>query len=199
MNLKEAREITLSYIREYTGKEPGTNGERNTTQYDVDKGSVHSFIDTYEHYFSKYQDKPINFLEIGISGGWSLHMWKTYFHQDSQIFGIDIDPLNLTWHEGRDKVKMIFSDINDTQTIMSEIKDTTFDIIIDDASHTIQDQYNTYQTMIQKVNKGGLYIIEDFDKLEQNIIHFLPYSPKVVDLRNVKGRYDDVLVIFEKN
>ena len=56
-----------------------------------DKGTIHSYIDIYEDLFKSYRDQPINLLEIGIAGGSSLQMWKSYFHKDSNIYGIDLD------------------------------------------------------------------------------------------------------------
>ena len=199
MNLKETWETSRKFITEYTGKEPGTNGDRNTTQYDVDKGSTHTYLEAYENCLNKYKGRPINILEIGISGGWSLYMWKQYFDEGSNIVGIDIDPLNLIWKDENKETKMIFSDINDYDKVVSELGDMEFDIIIDDGSHTIEDQYNTYNFLFStRLKSGGTYIIEDFANLETHITHFLQFSPKIVDMRESKGRYDDVLVIFEK-
>lgn len=202
--LRESWEKTLKFIKEYTGKEPGTNGERNTTQYDCDKGSTHAYLDTYNEYFKKYLDRPINLLEIGISGGWSLYMWKEYFKEGSKIFGIDIDPLNLIWKDENKEVTMIFSDINDTSKVNSQLGDTKFDIIIDDGSHQVNDMINTFNQLFGRLNSGGIYVMEDVDGTYPDRVDFLmsqlsSFSPKMVDLRQVKGRYDDILIIVEKN
>lgn len=203
MELKEAWEISRKFITKYTGKEPGTIGERNTTQYDVDKGSVHSYLETYHEKFSKYLDKPINILEIGISGGWSLYMWKQYFGKDSNVVGIDIDPYNLIWKDEDKEVKMIFSDINDMDRISSELGDMKFDIIIDDGSHVTEDMINTFYFLFGRLNEGGTYVMEDVDgnypdRVQSIMDKLSEHSPELIDLRKIKERYDDILIIFKK-
>ena len=47
----------------------------------VDRGSGKwkHYIAIYERYFEKYRGKEVHILEIGISGGGSLQIWKKYF------------------------------------------------------------------------------------------------------------------------
>ena len=52
----------------------------------------HHYIPLYDRYFSRFRGKKIRFLEIGVSRGGSLQMWRKYFGADAIIFGIDIDP-----------------------------------------------------------------------------------------------------------
>ena len=52
----------------------------------------HHYLPLYDHYFSQWRGKPVRFLEIGVSKGGSLTMWRKYFGLDAVIFGIDIDP-----------------------------------------------------------------------------------------------------------
>jgi hypothetical protein len=201
--LKETWDRTINFIREYTGKEPGTNGERNTTQYDCDKGSTHAFLEEYEKLFTKFKEKQINILEIGISGGWSLHLWKEYFQKGSKIIGIDLDPLNLIWKDENKEVQMIFCDSNDSNTINSSLGDIKLDIIIDDGSHQVQDMLNSFDMLFNRLNQNGLYVMEDVDGTYPEGITYLmnklsEYNPKLIDLRHLKNRYDDILIIIEK-
>ena len=50
------------------------------------------YFDIYDQYFSKYRDKEIVFVEIGVFQGGSLQMWKEYFGPKAKIYGIDINP-----------------------------------------------------------------------------------------------------------
>ena len=50
------------------------------------------YFDVYEEYFSKFKDKNITFVEIGVYNGGSLKIWKNYFGPKSRIIGIDINP-----------------------------------------------------------------------------------------------------------
>jgi hypothetical protein len=55
----------------------------------TDKGSSHSYIQNfYEDEFKKYQDKDINFLEIGIMSGGCFLLWSEYFKNAKNIVGI---------------------------------------------------------------------------------------------------------------
>ena len=51
----------------------------------------HHYFEIYERHFSRFRDRPIRMLEIGVFRGGSLRMWKQFFHPDSIIVGIDID------------------------------------------------------------------------------------------------------------
>ena len=49
------------------------------------------YFDIYENIFSKYKDKDITFVEIGVHNGGSLGIWRQYFSKNSKIIGIDIN------------------------------------------------------------------------------------------------------------
>ena len=54
-----------------------------------DKRLIHKwahYFDVYDRHFSKYRNKEIVVLEIGVSQGGSLQMWRNYFGTDAQIF-----------------------------------------------------------------------------------------------------------------
>ena len=48
------------------------------------------YIPIYERHFTRFRDRPINLLEIGIQYGGGLYMWQQYFHPGSRIHGVDI-------------------------------------------------------------------------------------------------------------
>ena len=56
--------------------------------YQTDKID-HGYLEIYENYFNKLQNKNLTILEIGIADGKSLLMWSDYF-KNSKIIGIDI-------------------------------------------------------------------------------------------------------------
>ena len=51
-----------------------------------------SYFQVYEKIFSKYRNKKIKFVEIGVANGGSLFMWKKYFGKKAKIIGIDLNP-----------------------------------------------------------------------------------------------------------
>jgi len=63
--------------------------------YDHTGNLIHKwdhYFDIYEKYFSKYRGQEINILEIGISHGGSLQLWKKYFGDKVHIYAVDINP-----------------------------------------------------------------------------------------------------------
>src|SRR3954454_5508671 len=50
------------------------------------------YIEVYDLYFNKYRDTEINIMQIGVSQGGSLEMWKKYFGDKVHIYGVDINP-----------------------------------------------------------------------------------------------------------
>ena len=49
----------------------------------IDKWS--HYFNIYDQYFSKYRDREIVILEIGVFQGGSLQMWKNYFGPKDKI------------------------------------------------------------------------------------------------------------------
>jgi len=118
------------------------------------------YFNIYETYFSKYRSRPILMMEIGVQTGGSTRMWKSYFHKDSKIVGIDIN-IECKKHEC-DGIDIHIGDQNDKKFIESLIeKYGSFDIILDDGSHINQHQINTFEWLFPHVVDGGLYLIED--------------------------------------
>ena len=71
------------------------------------------YFDIYEKYFSEYVNKDVLMFEIGVDGGGSLEMWKSYF-KNATIIGIDINP-ECKAHE--DISSNIFVEIGDQSDI----------------------------------------------------------------------------------
>ena len=118
------------------------------------------YLDIYDMYFSKYVDKPINFLEIGIAHGGSMEVWKQYFHKNSNFYGIDIIPECKQFE--REDVK-IFIGSQGSDSFLSSIKEKLpdLDILLDDGGHFVKDQIITFRQLWPKLKEGGLYVCED--------------------------------------
>ena len=56
-----------------------------------------SYFQVYEEIFSKYRDRKITFVEIGVLNGGSLFMWRDFFGPESRIIGIDLNPGAKKW------------------------------------------------------------------------------------------------------
>ena len=73
------------------------------------------YFEIYDSYFSKFKNKAIYFVEIGVFDGGSLQMWKKYFGPQANIIGVDINPLSKTLEDNQIKIT--------TNTVKSEDRD----------------------------------------------------------------------------
>jgi hypothetical protein len=115
----------------------------------------------YEKHLSKFRDKNTKLLEIGIQNGGSLEMWHHYFGKNCSIHGVDIDEkvLNLKYDFN---VDISVGDQEDPTFWKEYTSDKgSFDIIIDDGGHTMNQQEASILALFGKLNYGGVYIIED--------------------------------------
>jgi len=128
-----------------------------------DKRLIHKWIhyfDVYDRHFSRFRNKEIVIVEIGIYQGGSLQMWKDYFGKEAKIFGIDIDPKCKELEE--ENVKILIgsqSDRNFLKQVRMQIP--PIDILIDDGGHTMNQQITTYEELFGHVKEDGVYLCED--------------------------------------
>lgn len=156
----------------------GPDGEMVESIF-TDKASPHSYIQNfYEGEFSKYQNKEINFLEIGVMSGGCFLLWKEYFKKANKLVGVDCtDRFLHPKCKQIEGVDFIFDNAYD-----SKFSNTlpNFDIIIDDGSHTFEDQIKFLELYLPKLRSGGVLIVEDVGK-EQYFESFVEISRKLVE------------------
>ena len=120
----------------------------------------HHYIPIYERYFDRFRDTPVRFLEIGVSKGGSLQIWRNYFGKSATIFGIDIDP-KCAGLDGRAGQVRIGSQI-DREFLQSVIHEMGgVDVILDDGSHHMDHVGKTLEILFPLLTEGGVYMIED--------------------------------------
>lgn len=118
----------------------------------------HDYMRTYEELFWDWQYKPVRLLEMGILGGDGLSVWDQFFgHPEAEIIGIDIDKHPLP--ELGSRVRVLYGSQAD-KAFLNNIQGP-FDIIIDDAGHFVSQQIAAFFALWDRLNDGGLYIIED--------------------------------------
>lgn len=174
---------------------------QNINNFHTDKLWLHSYLETYEDLFSKFKNKNINLLEIGFEHGGSLKLWKEYFGNKSSIYGIDITLQELRYDLVRESnITLICKDISVCDE--SILKPIMFDVVLDDASHTLEHQIKSWELFKDRLNPGGILVIEDIGP--ESYDYFLNLSRKIpnskfIDLRHIKNRFDDVLFVYENN
>lgn len=161
----------------------------------ADKGTIHSYIPTYEKLLAPYRN-GCTIMEVGIAMGYSLKMWGEYF-SNSKIIGADINQSFDKTPFSDPKFDIILHDATKPE-FLDYIKDYTFDVVIDDGSHMYEDQKTTFMMLKNKMNKGGIYIIEDIIGFDHSKHEFpkLHSNCEIIDLRHIKGRFDDALIIY---
>ncbi len=141
----------------------GSNGELAQI-YAANKDSLvhkwHHYIPIYEKYFEKYRGQEIRFLEIGVSKGGSLRMWREYLGPNAIIYGIDIDQSCSRFDGIHAEVRIGSQDDSDfLSSVVSEMGG--IDVVLDDGSHNMQHIVASMKTLFPKLNNGGTYLIED--------------------------------------
>ncbi|MGA2911973.1 MAG: class I SAM-dependent methyltransferase [Methanoregula sp.] len=171
----------------------------------TDKDTLHSYIETYEKILVPLRDNARNVLEIGVYSGAFLEILADFF-DNAQIYGIDIDLSNLRF--GKDNPRIHIYELNGTDPdSIKKLGIKSFDLIIEDGSHIPVEQIATFNNYAPLIGPGGIYITEDINssalttlhpRLTQ-IAHANQMDFEIIDLRYVKGRYDDICMIAKKN
>jgi hypothetical protein len=138
-----------------------------------------NYTKLYDFIFNSIKNNSMNILEVGLGTnntdvlsnmgkdgipGASLRGWKDYFI-NSFIYGADVDH-RILFEE--DRIKTYFVNQLDVKSIIELWKnfDFEFDIILDDGIHDLSHSDISgnkifFENSIQKLKKGGYYIIED--------------------------------------
>ena len=118
------------------------------------------YFDIYEKYFAKYRGQKVNMLEIGISHGGSMQLWKKYFGANVHVYAIDINPDCKKLEEENTTIFIgSQSDEEFLENVASQLPE--LDFIIDDGGHTMDQQRVSFESLYMKVKEGGLYLVED--------------------------------------
>lgn len=120
-----------------------------------------SYLHIYERLFSSLdQYQEIRILEIGVRGGNSINMWQERF-PNATVVGIDIAECDF---DVLDPDRFIFyqADQRDTETLKEiGLKHKSYDLIIDDGSHLINDYIESFYVLYPFLRRNGFYVIED--------------------------------------
>jgi hypothetical protein len=174
----------------------------------TDKNTCHSYIENfYEKVFEPYKESKIDLLEIGIETGGSLKLWKEYFLNSKSIIGIDISDEKID--QRYRNIDGVTINIGDAYDEKFSKKFEQFDIIIDDGPHTLESQLKSVELYLPKLKEDGLFIIEDIQSIEhfdsliekskkvcELIDNQIEYNVECIDLRDKKGRWDDLIFLI---
>jgi hypothetical protein len=102
--------------------------------------------------------RPLRFLELGVSHGGSLEIWREFFGPTAVIFGIDVNPrcAELTGLDVRIGSQTDAAFLVDVVNEMGGI-----DIVLDDGSHHAKHQRASFDVLFSLLSDGGIYAVED--------------------------------------
>ena len=152
------------------------------------KGHGYSYF--YQKYFEDLKSDNLNILEIGSFHGNALAALFFYF-KNSKFFAADIYP-DLFRYRSK-KIKNFYVNSSDEDSIQKNIIDKcsdNFDIIIEDAGHSIKDQIISLFMLFKKLKSRGLFIIEELD---------FPDTRIDMNLKNEKPTLREILFKFKKD
>lgn len=123
----------------------------------------HHYLPLYDRYLGPYRQlgRPVRVLEIGVSEGGSLELWRGYFGVGAVIFGIDVDPACAAFdgeHGNRVRIGSQ-ADAGFLRSVVAEMGGV--DIVLDDGSHVAADLRASFDTLFPLLAEDGLYVLED--------------------------------------
>ena len=179
----------------------------------TDKDTFHSYIELYEQLLAPFVDKAITLVEIGIQYGGSMLLWQDYLPKAQFVFVDNVNCIHpkILDHLDPSRISLLFQDAYSeiSANAVSRIADSglpgDIDFIIDDGPHTLQSQIDFLRLYLPLLNKGGIALIEDvqdvqwFASLEAETEKAgSEFTFERVDLRHVKGRYDDLVFVVKR-
>jgi hypothetical protein len=118
------------------------------------------YFPAYEAHFSRFVNRPVTMLEIGVSAGGSLQLWKKFFGPHAQIVGIDIDPGCTGLQE--DQIAVRIGNQSDSAFLASILDEFgQLDIVLDDGSHRMGDIRASFDFLYPRLSPTGVYFVED--------------------------------------
>lgn len=120
----------------------------------------HHYIPLYDRYFSRFRRTGVRFLEIGVSKGGSLRMWRDFLGDEAIIFGIDVDPACRQYDGVAAQVRIGSQD--DTAFLEGVLREMGgVDVVLDDGSHQMKHITASLEFLFPRLSEGGIYMIED--------------------------------------
>ena len=137
---------------------------------------VETNLNCFLNLFEEYQERKINFLELGSYQGASAFLFLSLL-RNSKITCVDsfLDPLNYklfkkNLKEFLVKERVTISESSTLSFFSKEMKKNFYDIIYIDAGHGYSDVTIDIHCSFDQVNAGGIIILDDYEWYEQNLM-----------------------------
>lgn len=118
------------------------------------------YFPIYERHLQPFRGRAVTMLEIGVSHGGSLQMWRRHLGRRSTIVGIDIEPRVAELAEPG--IDVLVGDQSDPDFLAGLVERYGhFDIVLDDGGHFPEHQIATVTHLWPHLADGGVYVVED--------------------------------------
>ena len=133
----------------------------------------HPYTAVYSLLFSRYRYSPVVFAEIGIGTSRSINMWRQFFESPNAhiaCFDVDTNLVAFMNTMALSNVHPAYMDVSKPETIATALREVgqPLDVLLDDSSHSLNDQVNIVREAIPYLKSGGLLIIEDVSRAIPN-------------------------------
>jgi 23S rRNA U2552 (ribose-2'-O)-methylase RlmE/FtsJ len=120
----------------------------------------HHYFEIYDRHFSRFRGGDVCILEIGVSHGGSLQMWRNYFGSGVTVIGVDCEPRCKVVEEPGIHVEI--GDQTD-RGFWGRVKQKfpKIDIVIDDGGHLPAQQIVSFEELYGHIQPNGIYLCED--------------------------------------
>ncbi len=118
------------------------------------------YFEVYEAHFTRFRGQAVTVVEVGVSQGGSLQMWREFFGAEARIIGIDIDErCRVMEEEGFEIYIGSQEDRGFWNSVLESVGPIT--VFIDDGGHRMRQQIVTFECVYSHVVDGGVYLCED--------------------------------------
>lgn len=141
------------------------------------------------YYFDLLKERRLTIkkvLEVGVGEGASLRMWRDFF-PNAKVYGADIESGLLI---KEDRIESFRCDQSSKDDLLELIKKTgsDIDLVIDDGSHIPEHQVFTCLTLMPRLKKNVIYVIEDVadPSIKE---HLGNYDYQIPELEYIRSRH----------
>lgn len=132
-------------------------------------------------------------MEVGVADGACLRAWREVF-PNATVVGMDIHPSSLAHGE---RIEFHLGDQRSQVDCDRAAAGRYFDMIVDDATHQLEDTLRTMLYLWPRVKPGGLYVVEEFPNvgaLRSNIVSMWPWA-EIIDTVGPFGGVEPLVAI----
>jgi len=118
------------------------------------------YFEIYDRHLARYRDTDLTMVEIGVAGGGSLDIWRSYFGPKARLYGVDNNPDCSRFESPGTRI--VIGDQGSAEFLEKLARETgPIDVLIDDGSHAFNHQLATFRALFGRIREDGIYACED--------------------------------------